>query len=228
MQNEHVKPTGAESAADNDLLEVWTRIDDATASKGPVSKPILENAIALLKSLLSAHSSAARWYTLGYALYIHPDRISSELIQGQTQEAFRRALALEPCFGHAWLYLGHHYYDLGLNHDALQSFEKAATCPLPKYLALKLLEMKLCCEIARSGLTKAVPLVQEFVDDAEGHPVQDIAPFELAKVLRERLPEADEVTREALEPLLSKLDRVGHFRGWFADMPRSRDGCAPG
>src|SRR4051812_42081120 len=94
------------------IEEIWLQIDAAAPPLEPVNKCELERITRELSQLAELCCEASAWYALGYAWYLHPDRRHSALVQERTREALLKSVTIDPQFAHAWLYLGHHHYDL--------------------------------------------------------------------------------------------------------------------
>lgn len=157
-------------------------------------------------------------YALGYSLYAHPDRISDQTISDAVDRHLKNVLRSKPHDALSWLYLGHNAYDLGKFEVALENFSKAAEGELPDYLALKALEMRLCCQISCLGLGATLESLESFVEAVEGHSAEDIWPQELAKVIHSRRGEVSSVLRSKLAVLFARLDRAGTFGTWFSEL----------
>jgi hypothetical protein len=154
-------------------------------------------------------------YLLGYLTYLHPDRPTSAELQAETREHLTRALPSTA----ARLYLGYNEYDLHDYATAAQHFDEINLAGVRSfYVRLKVLEMRICCQLRLQGAAAAIPAITDFVVRAEGHPVEDIWPEELARTLSD-VPLTYEEHRELLV-LAARLDLKGKFGDWFGAIVR--------
>lgn len=197
---------------------VLGRIDaviDLDRDRLPAAIPSVK---AELRAIETPDIAAEIAYLLGYLTYLHPERLVSHELQSETREHLTRALPS----GAARLYLGHHEYDLRDYETAAQHFDEIVLAEVAShYVRLKVLEMRACCEIHQQGIMAALPAIEGFVIQAEGHPVQDIWPEELARTLTELALTPEE--RAVLLPLAERLDRKGKFGEWFGPIVRGPD-----
>lgn len=203
-----------------ELEAIWKQIEDATLGQEPVKKAELERAIQGLTELLATHGQARVWYALGYAWYVHPDRRLSTIVQGKAESALLQCVSMDPHFAHAWLYLGHHHYDLADYTAAAGYFDRAEPSELPEFLRLKLEEMRISCSVRLSGISSSLSSFKRFAANADAHPIQDIHPEELHRTLRETLPgeRLSESETDQLRRLFLRLDEKGGFRDWFGSL----------
>lgn len=212
------------------LNELWLEIDQAAAEQEhETRKHRIEQTISRIEQLkLQRSNDAAVLYSLGYAWYMHPERISSDQIQEHTEQSLLAAVTSDPNYALAWLYLGHHAYDLAHYQVALERFERCASIgALPEYLQLKAEEMRLCCLIRLHGLAMSMDAFDRFVRIAERHPVEDVWPQELAKSFHDAANDPVLVDRVRMAELARRLDSAGHFENWFTGLLDSTHGHDP-
>jgi hypothetical protein len=211
----------ASSDQDQNLDRLWQQIDDAMDVQDVEQRrSTVEEIINGLYELAAAEHSSSVLYSIGYAWYVHPDRMSSESIQQKLEDVLMDAIRVDPDCARAWLYLGHNAYDLGRYALAKDRFDRIAPGQLDGYLELKAEEMRLCCSIRLLGLAPSLDALERFVTIAEQHPVQDIWPQELAKVLRDSVGAVRPVDLARLEIFARRLDAVGQFGDWFVGLLR--------
>ncbi len=206
----------------NDRMQAFDAVLARIDTVIDLDRERLPEAIASVKADLRAldfpEIEAEIAYLLGYLTYLHPDRMSSPELQAETREHLTRALPR----GAALLYLGHNEYDLQDWEKAGEFFDaislKSVTSP---YVRLKVLEMRVCCQIRLQGVAATLSELIDFVDEAERHPVQDVWPEELARTLTGlRL---SPIERIELAILADRLDRKGKFGDWFAGIVRAAE-----
>jgi tetratricopeptide (TPR) repeat protein len=180
----------------------------------------IERVGAHLESAAARTRTAALLYLLGYAWYFHPDRASSRAIQDKVETALRSALEVEPKFARAWMYLGHHAFDLGNYDEARRFFDKVDSAQLGTYWQMRLFEMRLCCAIAIDGLAPSLGLFEDFVRKAEESVPQDVWPSNLAKWVKAQAAGLEESDKVKLRQLGARLDRAGQFGEWFSSLTR--------
>ncbi len=210
------------ASADEDaaaLDALWEEVERASGiDDADARRRALEAVAGALESLAVRSPSAGALYTLGYAWYFHPDRLSSSAVKERVVKALRAALALDPHHAKAWMYLGHHDFDLGRYESARASFARVDLDQLGDYWRLKALEMQACCAIALDGLSRSLPAIEEFVQSAEPLPSQDIWPSELARWIKSQAGTLGEPEKGRLSGLAERLDRAGQFGDWFSSL----------
>ena len=199
------------------IEEIWDRIDCASdAMNSSERSEKLHEIIAYIEELIAIRSSNARlWYALGYARYMLPNRIKSSKISASTVYALKKACALDRKFPLPQLYLAYHFYDVGKIEEAAIQLSNGAPKLLAPYMALKWAELDLCCFLQLFGFSRGVERVKQFVTIARQHPVEDIAPFVLAKLLKERSDELRNSKSHELVSCCRELDHLGGFTNWL-------------
>jgi tetratricopeptide (TPR) repeat protein len=197
------------------LDALFERVDLAADEATDRREALIESALSELHAFSQFQEHPRVLYALAYAWYLHPQRRYSASIRQRVEELLLRATAADPTYFQPWLYLGHNRYDNGEYEQAVLFFERARALASEDYLGLKSEEMVLCCTIALYGLAAAVPAFARFVRSAEKHPMEDIWPRELAKLLEAKgtvLPAEEAVV---FEGLCRRLDAAGAFTNWF-------------
>lgn len=213
-QGEHT--VAREGELEEDILEELLVRADKAGEDGTE----MDRIVAEIDEIAARHPGPATWYAGAYARYLHPARRRSVEMQTSVDDLLRRTLGSAPAEYRAWLYLGHNRYDLGEHAAARGHFEEAARlAPEPDYLGLKARELAVCCSLTERGVAGAIEELEAYVASAARHPVEDIWPAELARVLRAKL--AAPLPREMGDRLLvlaRRLDAAGHFGAWLTDI----------
>jgi hypothetical protein len=198
---------------------LWEEVERASSAEDVSDRRrAIDAVIAKAKRLSEQTRTAPTLYMLGYAWYFHPDRASSQFIQDEVQTALRSALEVEPNYARAWMYLGHHAFDLGRYEEARRSFDRVELDQLGEYWRMKVFEMRLCCAIVMDGLSHSLPMMEQFVRRAEQDPPQDVWPSQLAKWVQTRSGTLGEVDKATLRQLAARIDRAGQFGQWFSSL----------
>lgn len=160
-----------------------------------------------LEELEGCHDCAECQYLIAYIGYLEsspPEEISSQL---------KRALALEPEHGRAWLYLGHVAYDNGRYAEATGHFENARAHMASTYLRIRAHEMIVCSESRRTDRFPRMDILASFIQDAEGSDLADVWPAQLAQIMGQYKPSPED--RAMTLDLARRLDRAAGVKNWF-------------
>src|SRR5262245_51034727 len=105
---------------------MWEEIVEACIEDEPMRRAErFESLAQRLRDRVTTNDDGDTWYTLGYVLYKHPERIRSPQLQDETERALQTAVERDPGHALAWMYLGYNAYDLGRHDVARRSFERA-------------------------------------------------------------------------------------------------------
>lgn len=201
------------------INEFWDDIDAADQEASPdVRKMKLETVIVRIKRAVEAGANSELWYALGYAWYLHPERLRSRDIQTNTVHALETALQQDHQMDMARLYLCHHYYDLHKFDSALQYVESINDRHLDEYMRVKWAEMRACCHIGVYGVARSLSIIKWFVEFCDTSHNDDISPFNLYHAILERAESLNDMLRKELTPLFIRLDELGHLGGWFTGL----------
>jgi hypothetical protein len=171
----------------------------------------IEAVTAKLAGESAMHPTASLFWLLGYAWYLHPDRMTSTPIQKRSEAALHSALDLAPTYARAHMYLGHNAFDLRNYAEARSHFDRVDLSQLGSYWAMKVREMRVSCTIAIDGLASALEQMDEFVHIAEQHPPPDVMPTVLYRLVKTERSLLGEVETERLQRILERLDRAQRF-----------------
>jgi len=198
------------------LSVLWDRVD-AAAGEAHTSRRRdgIDLAIADIDRALERNDDARLWYLRGYALYVHPDRVSSPPTQSALEHAFHRVLETVPDDALAQLYLGHDAYDRARYDAALAWFSSVDVCQLSEYLQLKVIEMIVCCRLHLSDVEGARDALDRLIERCAVRPIEDIHPLQLLRALETLASRGAGLG--ALAPSLARLDEAGSFH-WFGEL----------
>ena len=185
----------------------------------------LDGILAKLEAQPENAQSAESMYLQGYVLYTHPERRTSTQLQQETERRLAVSVVRaesQDAAASAWLYLGHHAYDLAQYEWAAARFDQVTHKAVTDYLWMKTVEMKFCTSVMLRGVGASLGHLEDLVRLAEVLPVHETMPQELARILPEATRKVDPQTRNRLLPLLERLDRrMGG--NWLVELVRSRE-----
>jgi hypothetical protein len=171
----------------------------------------IEAVTAKLAGESARHPTAWLFWLLGYAWYLHPDRMTSTPIQKRSEAALHSALDIAPTYALAHMYLGNNAFDLRNYAEARSHFDRVDLSQLGSYWAMKVREMRVSCTIAIDGLASALDQMDEFVHVAEQHPPPDVMPTVLYRLVKTARSQLDEAETERLQLILERLERAERF-----------------
>jgi len=124
MTSVHKKDTPVDNVEHSKAIEAfWEEIERASEERNVEQRRSAIEAIAArLAGEIARSPTVPLFFLLGYALYFHPDRLTSPAIQERLKSALQSALDLDPGYARAHMYLGHQAWDLGRYAEAKSHF----------------------------------------------------------------------------------------------------------
>jgi tetratricopeptide (TPR) repeat protein len=195
------------------------------AEQCQADEPALMRVIEQLEQRLHERQTPELQYACAYAWYIHPRRISDNVIWGRVDGLLHRVLDAVPDDYLSLLYLGHNHYDRAHYAEAEVYFKRAQRIAPKNYIGLKSLEMVVCCGLMMRRLEAALSALHAFVEEASdrSYAPEDIWPRELAAALEVTHPFAQMSPKEFEEAgrLADRLDELGSLNGWISSLVRN-------
>jgi hypothetical protein len=205
---------GADDDCERGLAQLQERAENAKRDAS-----VIEQVAEDVRRLITVGGATAdALFVLGYVLYLHPDRVSSQQLRDSVDEALRASLKLDAHDFRAWLYLGHNAYDFRDFEGAARYFSDAAARAPRSYLGLKAFEMLTCATLVQGRMAEATQALAALVSQAEGLPREDLWPRELVAALSSTsLSNVDSDVMEELVRLGSRVDELGGLNRWVSE-----------
>ncbi|NEO88673.1 MAG: hypothetical protein F6J87_31255 [Spirulina sp. SIO3F2] len=152
------------------------------------------------------------FYLLGYTLYHNPEKLNNPFIYREIEKSLSSAIEIDSEHYMAQLYLGYNAYDRKDFLLAKERFRLINENDLEPFFALKLLEIKLCCSIRVDGLGSSFQEFEDFLDEADRHPVEDVFPLSLDRTIEDCRNSLRISQEQQLEHLLKRLNASWYSR----------------
>ncbi|MEM7244657.1 MAG: hypothetical protein AAF533_04905 [Acidobacteriota bacterium] len=181
---------------------------------------VVDELVAELETRFGPELSGELAYLTGYLLYQRPG--GAELSE-KMERLFVRAAqgADEDTVARSSLYLGHVAYDQRDYYLAKERFALVQENELHDFLRTKLLEMRACCHLRLRELPQFLASLEVLVVTAEGLPIEDVCPQNLAAGLEEASLAEARGSRAALLSLARRLDAAAGFEDWISERMES-------